>query len=87
MTWAHERYMGELLKGDFRDETREGFVRMVARLRDRERLDGVILGGTELPLLLESAEVAGVPVLDTTALHVTAIVRRLLDSESARGAE
>jgi len=76
-TWLHERYVGELLKGDFRAETREGVVGLVERLRGRERVEAVILGGTELPLLLTDAAVAGLPVLDTTALHVAAIVRRL----------
>lgn len=75
--WIHERYVGELLRGDFRDETRERIVSIVVRIRDAERIDGVILGGTELPLLLQSAEVAGLPSLDTTALHVAAIVDRL----------
>ena len=37
----------------------------------------MILGGTELPLLLGTATVAELPVLDTTALHVNAIVERL----------
>ena len=75
--WVHERYVGQLLKGDFRDPTRQEFVSLVTRLRDEHRIDGVILGGTELPLLLNSPEIAGVPALDTTALHVGAIVRRL----------
>lgn len=75
--WIHERYVGELLRGDFRDETRERIVSLVARLRDAHHLDGVILGGTELPLLLKSAEIAGLPSLDTTALHVAAIVAAL----------
>ena len=75
--WIHERYVGELLRGEFRDETRRGFTALVSRLRDEERIDGVILGGTELPLLLRAAVIAEVPALDTTALHVGAIVRRL----------
>ena len=75
--WVHDRYIGQLLKGDFRDETREEIVGLVSRLRDEHRIDGVILGGTELPLLLGAPVVAGVPVLDTTALHVAAIVERL----------
>ena len=50
--WVHERYVGELLKGDFRDDTRQEFIALVDRLRRDERIDGVILGGTELPLLL-----------------------------------
>ena len=75
--WVHERYVGQLLKGDFREDTRQEFVSLVDRLRREERIDGVILGGTELPLLLQDASIAGVPVLDTTGLHVAAIVQRL----------
>ncbi|MGH7638562.1 MAG: aspartate/glutamate racemase family protein [Gemmatimonadaceae bacterium] len=75
--WIHERYVGELLKGDFRNETRGGFVRIIERLHKAENVDGVIFAGTELPLLLPSAELAGLPVLDTTALHVAAIIARL----------
>jgi aspartate racemase len=75
--WIHARYVGELIPGDFRDETRREFVARVERLREAESLDGVILGGTELPLLLEGSNVAGLPALDTTALHVDAIVARL----------
>ena len=75
--WLHERYVGELLKGDFRDDTRRGVISLVSRLRDEESIDGVILGGTELPLLLTTPVIAGVPALDTTALHVAAIVERL----------
>ena len=76
-TWVHERYVGQLLKGDFRDETRREFSSLVARLRKYERVDAVILGGTELPLLLGGPEIVGVPLLDTTGLHVAAIVERL----------
>ena len=75
--WIHARYLGELLKGEFRDASRAEFTRLVARLRDEQGIDGVILGGTELPLLLPDAAIAAVPALDTTALHVAAIVQRL----------
>jgi aspartate racemase len=75
--WLHERYVGELLRGEFRDDTRRQLVSLISRLRDEERIDGVILGGTELPLLFSAPVVADVPALDTTALHVAAIVDRL----------
>lgn len=77
-TWIHDRYVGELLKGEFRDETRQQFMSLASRLRHEQNIDGIILGGTELPLLLSAPEIAGVPLLDTTALHVAAIVERLL---------
>lgn len=76
--WLHDRYIGELLVGSFRDETRDAVIAIVRRLATEEAIDGVILGGTELPLLLGDSTVAGLPTLDTTALHVAAIVKRLL---------
>jgi aspartate racemase len=76
-TWVHERYLGELLNGEFRDDTRQRFVALVSRLRGEQAIDGVILGGTELPLLLPDSTIGGLPALDTTALHVAAIVERL----------
>jgi len=75
--WIHERYVGQLLKGEFRDDTRQELVAIITRLRDEEQVSGIILGGTELPLLLKESVIAGLPVLDTTALHVAAIVERL----------
>jgi aspartate racemase len=52
-------------------------VELVGRLREQRQIDGVILGGTELPLLLRTPVIADVPALDTTALHVAALVARL----------
>jgi aspartate racemase len=75
--WVHARYVGELLKGDFRDATRGEFVALAARLRDEEHVEALVLGGTELPLLLPEPVIAGLPALDTTTLHVAAIVERL----------
>ena len=76
-TWVHDRYIGELLKGVFHDETRDGVVSRIRRLKATAQIDAVILGGTELPLLLRSRTIEGLPTLDTTALHVAAIVKRL----------
>ena len=75
--WIHQRYVGEMLKGEFRDETRQGVIAVISRLRDEEKIDGVILGGTELTLLLPAPVIAGISALDTTELHVSAIVKRL----------
>ncbi|HKC81821.1 MAG TPA: amino acid racemase [Gemmatimonadaceae bacterium] len=76
-TWIHDCYVGQMLKGDFRNETRDGVISVIRRLREEEKVDGVILGGTELTLLLSDPVVEGIPALDTTALHVDAIVERL----------
>ena len=75
--WMHDRYVGELVKGDLRDETRRGVVGMTERLRVAKGIDGVILGGTELPLLMTGPTIADLPALDTTGLHVAAIIERV----------
>ena len=79
--WIHAIYVGELLRGEFHDSTRRELVSIIERIRAAESIDGVILGGTELPLLLRGREVAVLPILDTTALHVSAIVKRLREGE------
>jgi aspartate racemase len=76
-TWIHARYVDELLEGKFLDATREEFIARTTYLRRLHHIDGIILGGTELPLLLRAPVIADVPVLDTTELHVAAIVERL----------
>ena len=81
--WIHAIYVGELLRGEFHDSTRRELVSIIERIDRAEAIDAVVLGGTELPLLLKGREVAGLPVLDTTALHVRAIVKRLRDGDAA----
>ena len=76
-SWLHERYLGELLNGVFLDETREGVLQMVTELAADSGIEAVVLAGTELPLLIRSDTIAGLPLLDTTELHVRAIVTRL----------
>jgi aspartate racemase len=44
------------------------------RLRDEEGIEALILGGTELPLILTDSGVLGIPYLDTTQIHVEAIL-------------
>lgn len=74
----HEKYFGELLKNIFLPETRAELLEIVDRMKQRDGLDGLILAGTELPLLLRAPEHNGVPLLDTTRIHVEKIVERLL---------
>lgn len=74
----HEKYMSELLIGTVVDETREFLLEIVQAMKQRENVDGLILGGTELSLIFREPTAAGLPVLDTTQIHVEAAVERLL---------
>jgi aspartate racemase len=75
--YIHEKYMGELIKGIILPETRAGLLEIVNRLEREEQIQGVILAGTELPLILRGAG-GDMPFLDTTEIHVKAAMTRLL---------
>jgi aspartate racemase len=71
--YIHNKLMTEIELGIFTDETRAGLLQVIERLIATERVDGIILGCTELPLILEKSEF-GIPFLNTTAIHVEQIV-------------
>lgn len=69
--YVHHKIMDELVAGNFRDSTRKKLTELIRELKEEENIDGVVLGCTELPLILSEEEV-GVTVLDTTRIHVEA---------------
>src|SRR4029077_5579407 len=71
-TYIHVRYMDELVKGAILAETRRGLLAIVDRMKEQERIEGLILGGTELPLILGDVTDRGIPFLNTTRIHVEA---------------
>jgi aspartate racemase len=75
--YIHEHYMNELLNDIFLPETHARLLEIVDHLKEREGIAGLILGGTELPLILTEAEHNGVAFLDTTKIHVNRIVGEL----------
>ncbi len=77
-TFIHDKYMGELFVGTILDETRAALLAILESMKQRDVVDGLILGGTELSLILREPTAAGLPVLDTTQIHVDAAVNWLL---------
>ena len=76
--YIHDKYMTELVNGIFLPQTREHLLQFVDRLKEQEGIEGVILGGTELPLILRDAADQGIPLLDTAQIHVKKAVAELL---------
>lgn len=81
--YIHDKYMSELVNGVYQAETREGLLAIVDRLREREGIQGVILGGTELPLILRDVADRGIPFLDTTRIHAERAVAHILSEDGA----
>src|SRR5437016_1871170 len=76
--YLHGKYFSELVVGKFLPETRAGLLSIVDRMKATSDIDGVILAGTELPLILSDPEYHRTPFLDTTKIHVEAAVAEML---------
>ena len=76
--YIHDKYMNELVPGKFLAETRAGLLAIVDRMKAKSDIDGVILAGTELPLILSDAGHNGIPFLNTTKIHCEAAVTEML---------
>ena len=79
LEYIHSKYMGEWIYGIILDETKARLLQIVHGLKETHGIQGLILGGTEIPLILKDADDPDIPFLDTTRIHVEAVVDRVLE--------
>ncbi|TCT11620.1 aspartate racemase [Natranaerovirga pectinivora] len=75
--YIQHKLMTEIELGEFNEGTRKGLLGIVKRMVDEESIEGLILGCTELPLILIKDEF-GIPFLNTTKIHVDSVIRYYL---------
>ena len=73
------KLFSEIELGIFKNETRELFIGIIDKMVKQKQIDSIILGCTELPLILTKASYAGIPVLNTTRIHVKEIINYCLN--------
>lgn len=73
---VHRIIKKELCVGEFRDSSRQYYIDVISKLAE-QGAEGVILGCTEIGLLITQAD-SPIPVFDTTAIHAAAAVNFLL---------
>ena len=73
----HEVIYEELAFGIIKEDSRQQYLAIIERLIE-EGAQGIILGCTEIPLLIEQADVS-VPVFNTTEIHATAAFNKMID--------
>jgi aspartate racemase len=78
--FIHDRYVRELVNGIVLPETCMSLLDIVRTMEEHDRIEGLILGGTELPLILRDSGL-GIPFLDTTRIHVKAALDILLENQ------
>lgn len=76
----NEKLFSEIELGIFKEETKELLTGIIKKMKKEKHIDSIILGCTEFPLILKEPEYAGIPVLNTTRIHVNEIVDYCLNS-------
>ena len=74
----HHKLFSEIELGIFKDSTREDLLSIAKRMADENGIDSLILGCTELPLIL-AEDRYGIPFLNTSAIHCESIIKYCIE--------
>jgi len=76
---VHNVIFNELCLGQIKDESREKYKKIIKNLA-KNGAEGIILGCTEIPLLINQKDFA-IPIFDTTLIHCISAVDYALNNE------
>lgn len=68
----------ELVKGEFKDTSRQRYIEIAERMRQEEGAEGLILGCTEIFLLIDQPDMPDFPMFNTAKLHCEAAIELAL---------
>lgn len=69
----------ELVKGKLETQSKKRFIQIAKRLQAEHQIEGLILGCTEIFLLIEDGDIEGLPFFNTAKLHCEAAARFVLE--------
>ena len=78
MEYISLKISSELEFGVIKEETLQGFQKIIKRMQQEDSIEAVILGCTELPLLLND-EVSPIPCLDTMKIHIQLLIDLIVE--------
>lgn len=78
MEYINCKISSELELGIVKEETLQSFQKIIKRMQEEEGIEAIILGCTELPLLLND-KVSPVPCLDTMKIHIQHLIDRIVE--------
>jgi len=75
----NELLFTEMEHGIFKESSKTEILEIVRKMIEKQNIDAVILGCTEFPILFRDNEYLGIPFLNTTRIHVDAIIEKSLE--------
>lgn len=71
----------ELCKGEIKETSKKYYLNCIKRMIERENIEGVILGCTEIEILIKQKDI-DIPLYDTTQEHINALVDFILEERN-----
>ncbi len=68
----------ELCKGEIKDSSREFYIQYINEMINEDGIEGVILGCTEIEMLIKDGDVS-IPLYDTTQAHIDSLVHFIVE--------
>lgn len=81
--YMHQKIVEELENGIVKKETKEKFLEIIQQMIHRDQIQGIILGCTELPMIIKAEDIA-IPQFNTTEIHVNKIVDTIFLNEKIK---
>lgn len=78
LDFIHDRYMNELVFSNINPETKNQLKQIANQLKENHFIEGLILGGTELSLILDQSDFDDLHVFDSTKIHVDSLVLNMI---------
>ena len=78
--YIHDKYINELVFNQILPNTKQELVKIARDLKESESIQGLILGGTELSLIISQSDINDIEIFDTTKIHVDSIVSKMIEN-------
>ncbi len=78
MEFINSKISSELELGIIKEDTLLSFQKIISRMKNEEGIEAIVLGCTELPLLLND-KVSPVPCLDTMKIHINSLIKTIVE--------
>ena len=79
MDYIHEKYFQELVFHDIKSATKNRLIEIAMNSKYLKGIEGLILGGTELSLILGDEDFPHLTIYDTTKIHVESIISEIIE--------
>jgi aspartate racemase len=78
--YIQNKYMSELVFNTILPDTKNKLIEIIKKIKKEYLIEGLILGGTELPLIIKQTDFSDIKIFDTTKIHVESIVAKMTKS-------